>query len=150
MATALAVGRSLTTVAESDSQAARLAADGVQASLTSSTATAAGADGLAVDGVVSGAEFESFAGDLLGDAALEAVAFSEVVTEGERVRWEAESGLFVKEVDGAGGFSVAGVRDRHVVVRRVVPDSEVARRVLGLDLLGDPIRAGGCGASGSE
>lgn len=141
-ATVLAADRSLSSVAQADAEVAGTVADSVRSTLTSSMASLAGADVMAVDGEVSAVEFRSFGADVVGSG-LAAVAYSEPVPESDRARWEAESGLQIVDIEPGGGRATAAARDRHVVIRLVVPDSAENKALLGFDLLGDELRAKG-------
>jgi serine phosphatase RsbU (regulator of sigma subunit) len=123
------------------------AAAALREDLLATTSAFAGVDALAIEGEVSEDEFAVFGTDVVAAAGLEAVAYSRIVPASLRTAWEAETGEQIKDSDGAGGFRPAPTRPQHVVVTYTVPSTELTRRVIGLDLRGDPIRAAGIEAA---
>jgi serine phosphatase RsbU (regulator of sigma subunit) len=111
--------------------------------LTAITSSVAGANGLAVDGVVSEDEFARFASNVVTTSGLGALAYADLIDGEDRTAWERDVGVEVRDTDGAGGFLPAGDRAVHAVVRHVEPVTDESIAVIGFDLLSDPIRADG-------
>lgn len=120
-----------------------VAADRLSTTLTAVISSVAGADGLAVDGIVDETEFARFATKVVEVAGLTAVAWIERIDGSERLAWERSTGLPMKDTDGEGGFVRAARRSLHAVVSRVEPVTDDSRSVLGFDIMSDEVRAGG-------
>lgn len=151
LATAVSAERAAAQARTQDDEAAAGAAAALREELTSTRSSFAGVDALAVDGTVSADEFTAFGTDVVRVSGLEAVAFSQPVAEADRVAWEAQTGLPLRQSDGAGGLRPADPRAEHVVVLFTVPATESTTALRGLDLLGDATRASGVtGAGGAD
>ncbi|HKH06204.1 MAG TPA: SpoIIE family protein phosphatase [Acidimicrobiales bacterium] len=97
--------------------------------------------GLAVDGEVSPAEFETFASALIDDGEYRVIAHEVVVDAGDRAAWEAENVPIREPADDGGELVPAGERDQYLPVIDVYPDDETTEDVLGFDLAGESSRA---------
>src|SRR5215207_1335152 len=97
--------------------------------------------GLAVDGEVSPAEFETFASALIDDGEYRVIAHEVVVDAGDRAAWEAENVPIREPADDGGELVPAGERDQYLPVIDVYPDDEATEDVLGFDLAGESSRA---------
>lgn len=126
-----------------DRLAADRASDVLSAELQTSIAALNGADAIAGDGEVTEADFVAFANDVVANAALGALAYSERITGDQRATWEATTGRVVQEFAGPGELRSASRRDEYVVVRSVHPVTETSQITLGLDLASDPVRLTG-------
>jgi GAF domain-containing protein len=130
-----------------DRNAALIAADRFSTSLTAVTTSVAGVDVLAVDGAVSAEEFETFGSAVAGAGDFPALAFVELVPESARASWEARAGVSMQDTDGNGALVPAASRPMHAVIRYAAPVTDTTRRVIGFDLMSDPMRAGGIAAA---
>jgi GAF domain-containing protein len=126
-----------------DRSAALIASDRFSTSLTAVTSSVAGVDVLAIDGAVSAEEFESFGTAVAGAGDFPALAFVELVPDRERESWEARTGISMQDTDGNGDLIPAAPRPMHAVVRYAAPVTDTTRRVVGFDLMSDPMRADG-------
>ncbi len=143
LVTGFSTQRAAQVARERDELAVTSAAAQVAAMLDTTLTGLTGIDGLAIDGAVSEAEFAAFAEGVLTDSILSALALADIVPGEERAAWEMGTDLAMIDTDGVGGFTLAEVRDEHVVVRAVHPTNEVARSVLGFDFASDPVRSRG-------
>jgi uncharacterized protein YigA (DUF484 family) len=130
-----------------DQQLATVALGAMSDNLAGVATSVSGVDGLAADGVVSGAEFDAFAEKVVEASALTTLANVVIVADRDRAEFEARSGRRITERDAQGRFVPAGRRDRHAVVVDVVPLSAANTVLLGFDILSDPARAAAAGAA---
>jgi Stage II sporulation protein E (SpoIIE)/CHASE domain len=142
-ATVLVTSRSVQLDHERDVEAVNDVASRLAGALEAATASLSGADVLGVDGVVTAAEFASFADGIVRAARFTALAFAPIVDDADRRAWELENATLIVDTDGGGGLHPAGSRSRYVPVQFVWPESDIARSVRGFDIAGDPIRRRG-------
>ncbi|MEZ5247922.1 MAG: CHASE domain-containing protein [Ilumatobacteraceae bacterium] len=141
-ATIIASDRALQLAGDAHRRAATVAADQLRAELTAATSALAGTDALAADGIVDDVEFRAFARGVIAASAPEALAWSQPVSAGERDEWEDAAGVGLREIDATGEISPATERAAYVVVGSVMPDAPENAALVGLDLLGEPVRGG--------
>jgi GAF domain-containing protein len=125
---------------ERDQRAADVAAANLSELLMQTISSLRNTDGLAVDGSVSADEFAAAAANVLPGSLFQAIAYSEVVTEGDRAAFEARSGLTIRDTNGEGDFVDAAARDPHLVVVAVAPTDGAATALLGFDIASDETR----------
>jgi serine/threonine-protein kinase RsbW len=124
-----------------DEHAAQTAREALENSLGRVLTTLRGADGLVDErGAVDPVSFRAFAQAVASIPATGSVALEEVVTDEERARFEASTGVRITEFARAGVFRPAGDRPMYLPIVDVWPPTSGNRRVLGLDLLSEPAR----------
>jgi sensor domain CHASE-containing protein len=150
VATVLAIHAEQTTTRERDDRLVDLVRSEVSARLQGSVSSLRGTSSLAVDGSVSEQEFVEMAREVVPESVYTALAYSEIVTDDDVPRWEAATGIDIKDFDGNGGFVATASRPQHVVVRYVYPESPDSTALIGFDLSSDPARADGAARTAAE
>jgi serine phosphatase RsbU (regulator of sigma subunit) len=140
VATLLAFGDARDGARQADERAAELAAIRLSTAFEEVVGSLRGVDSLAVDATVDSDEFAAFARGVVENSRYPALAYAQVVPEGDRARFTAVTGLEIRDTDGVGGFVPATPRDLSYVVVDAYPRNEGTQAVMGFDLAGDPIR----------
>jgi serine/threonine-protein kinase RsbW len=124
-----------------DERAAQAVRESLENSLGRVLTTLRGADGLVGKrGTVDLVRFRAFAQAVTSIPATGSVALERVVTDEERERFEASTGIRIVELVRPGVFRPAGVRSTYLPVVAVWPATAGNRSVLGFDLLSEPVR----------
>lgn len=140
LAASLAAGRERDAANARDTDAAERSAVAISEALAGALASLRGVDGMAIDAVVTSAELDSFAGEIVDESRVPSIAQLAIVPAGERSAFESAVGFPIVDRASGGGFAPAEARDVHLPIIDVVPDDGTARGLLGFDIAGDPSR----------
>ena len=150
IAAGLSVSAERSAAADRDATVADLAVANLAAAVQKTTGALRGADGLVVDGSLSAPEFAGFAKDVLADSLFSTLSYAQIVRDEALELFESQTGIDVRDADGAGGFVDAARRPEHIVVRYVYPQTDTSKVLFGFDLASDPQRAGAVAASAAS
>ena len=150
LAAALSISAERSAAKDRDERAADLAETTLAAQLQATAASLRGADGLVVDGEITEAEFAALADDLVAGSLFGSLGYVEVVAEEDLDAFVARTGLVVRDIDSAGGFTPVAERAEHLVVRYVHPVDDTPVQLPGVDIASDPQRSAAAATAASR
>lgn len=97
-------------------------------------------------GTVSKLTFDSFASGVVDTTLLPVLAYVQVVPAAERARFEQEIGGPITSASTS-GLTTSASKDEYFAVRYVYPATSTSTKVVGFDILSDPVRAAAADAA---
>lgn len=124
-----------------DDRAAQTVNEALQNSVGRAVTSLRASAGLVdAQGAVDEASFQAYARAVGSIGATDALGLAEIVTAGQRRRFEETRGRRISELVRPGVFRAAGARESYVPVVAIWPDSGARGALLGFDLMSEPAR----------